>query len=122
MMNLHHDIDSLIQECTSYTANAQHQSQKTDTVTSSRAVWWMMVGINSQLSSILAFLTELKRIQTANSSPCQSSGNHSRRLFQKTIEDLTAKSMAELLGPRSGTAWAGWTGKHKHRVFPSQQQ
>ena len=65
-MNLYHDFDSLIQECTSYTAKAQHQSQTTDTVTSSKAVWWMMVGINAQLSSILAFLTELKRNQTPN--------------------------------------------------------
>ena len=35
---------------------------------------------------------------------------------------LTAKSMAKLLGGRSGTAWAGWTGKHKHRAFPSRLQ
>ena len=32
---------------------------------------------------------------------------------------LTAKSMAKLFGPCSGTAWAGRTGKHKHRAFPS---
>ena len=24
--------------------------------------------------------------------------------------------MAELLGQHSGTAWAGWTGKHKYRA------
>ena len=30
--------------------------------------------------------------------------------------------MAKLLGLRSGTAWAGRTGKHKHRVFPSWRQ
>ena len=35
---------------------------------------------------------------------------------------LTAKSMAKLLGPRSGTAWAGRTGEHKHRAFPSRRQ
>ena len=40
----------------------------------------------------------------------------------KTIEVLTAKSMAELLGPRSGTAWAGRTGEHEQKVFPSLLQ
>ena len=35
---------------------------------------------------------------------------------------LTAKSTAKLLGPRSGTAWAGRTGEHKHRAFPSRRQ
>ena len=30
--------------------------------------------------------------------------------------------MAKLLGPLSGVAWAGLTGKHKHRAFPSLQQ
>ena len=30
--------------------------------------------------------------------------------------------MAKLLGPRSGTAWAGRTGEHKHRAFPSRRQ
>ena len=30
--------------------------------------------------------------------------------------------MAKLLGQRSGTAWAGRTGEHKHRVFPSLLQ
>ena len=35
---------------------------------------------------------------------------------------LAAKSMAELLGQCSATAWAGLTCKHKHRAFPSLQQ
>ena len=35
---------------------------------------------------------------------------------------LTAKSIAELLGPRSGTARAGQTGWHKNRAFPSRWQ
>ena len=30
--------------------------------------------------------------------------------------------MAELLGQRSGTAWAGRTSKHKHRALPSRVQ
>ena len=30
--------------------------------------------------------------------------------------------MAKLLGPLPGFACAGRTGKHKHRVFPSQLQ
>ena len=32
---------------------------------------------------------------------------------------MTAKSMAKLLGQHSSTAWAGLTGKHKHRLFQS---
>ena len=35
---------------------------------------------------------------------------------------VTAKSIAELEGHSSGTAWAGRTGEHKHREFPSQLQ
>ena len=35
---------------------------------------------------------------------------------------LTAKSMGELLGPRSSNAWAGRTREHKHKVFPSWRQ
>ena len=35
---------------------------------------------------------------------------------------LTAKAMAELLGPRSGSALAGLTGEHKRRAFPSRRQ
>ena len=31
-------------------------------------------------------------------------------------------SMAEDLGTQSGTAWAGRTGKHKQRAFPSWRQ
>ena len=30
--------------------------------------------------------------------------------------------MAKLLGQFSNTAWAGQTGEHKHRVFPSRLQ
>ena len=41
---------------------------------------------------------------------------------RKQAKDLTAKSMAKLLGPRFGTAWAGGTGERKHRAFPSRQQ
>ena len=50
---------------------------------------------------------------------------HSQKLFQKTvaIEGLDCKvNAAELLGPCSGTAWAGRTGKYKHRAFPSLLQ
>ena len=35
---------------------------------------------------------------------------------------LTAKSMAQLLGLSSGTAWACQTGEQQHRAFPSLQQ
>ena len=37
-------------------------------------------------------------------------------------KNLTAKSMAKLLGQCSSTAWEGWTGEHRHRVFPSLLQ
>ena len=99
---------------------------------------------HSLQSSISAFSTDLKefkhfgadktfttrcsgsRVQVwVQVSPCLLSGNHSRRLYQKTIrwsKVLTTKSKAKLLGQRSGTAWADWTCKHKHRIFPSLQQ
>ena len=35
---------------------------------------------------------------------------------------LTAKSKAELLGSRFGTAWAGRMGEIKYRAFPSRRQ
>ena len=35
---------------------------------------------------------------------------------------LTSKSIAELLGPRSGTAWVDWTGEHIHNGFPSRRE
>ena len=41
---------------------------------------------------------------------------------RRQSKDLTAISMAKLLGPRSGSACAGRTGKHKHRAFPSRRQ
>ena len=64
----------------------------------------------------------LVRRQSSSLSPCLSSGNHSRRLFKKTSEGFDSKIMAELLGQCSGTAWAGQTGQHKHRVFPCRKQ
>ena len=80
-------------------------------------VWWMRVGIKSQLSSISASLTDLKRIQMPNrlfwdfraditfqrvcqakefnlslsTSLCQSSGNHSQHLFEKTVKAFDCK-------------------------------
>ena len=116
-------------------------------------VWWMRVGINSPMSSFRRFQLTLKefKLHTLYSGIldqinlyikfttrwsectvqvwvqvrfCQSSGNHSRRLFQKTIESLTAKSMAKLLGQRFCTAWAGWGGASINtgcfRVFGSR--
>ena len=38
--------------------------------------------------------------------------------FRRQSKIFRAKSMAKLLRPRSGTAWAGLTGEHKHRAFP----
>ena len=47
---------------------------------------------------------------------CRSSGNHSRRLFQKTIEGFDCKINGQALGA------AGRTGEHKHRALPSRRQ
>ena len=41
---------------------------------------------------------------------------------RRQSKDLTAKSMAKLLGPRSGSACVGRTGEHKNRAFPSRRQ
>ena len=41
---------------------------------------------------------------------------------RRQSKDLTAISMAKLLGPRSGTAWAGLTGEHKHWAIQSRLQ
>ena len=38
---------------------------------------------------------------------------------RRQSKNLTAKSMAKLLGLHSCIAWAGRTGEHKHRAFPS---
>ena len=35
---------------------------------------------------------------------------------RRQSKDLTAKSMAKLLGQHSGTAWAGRTGEHEHSL------
>ena len=40
---------------------------------------------------------------------------------RRQSKDFTAISMAKLLGPHSGTAWAGRSGEHKHRAFPSSK-
>ena len=43
--------------------------------------------------------------------------------YSRTISKiLTAKSISELLGQRSGTAWSGRTGEHPHRAFLSRRQ
>ena len=41
---------------------------------------------------------------------------------RRELKVLTAKSMAELLRARFGTAWAGRTDEIKHRAFSSQRQ
>ena len=51
-----------------------------------------------------------------------SSGNHSQSYSRRQSKVLTAKSMAKLLGQCSSTVWAGLTGKHKHREYPSLLQ
>ena len=73
--------------------------------------------LRSGISEHKLFYNSLFRQQ-----PLQSPGNHSDSLLKaiwktsKVLSQLlTAKSMAELLGPCSGTAWAGRTGKHKSR-------
>ena len=107
-------------------------------------VWWMRIDIHSVLSSILAFSMDLKRISThfvlglpsrwnlcnplvrlqssslsQSSSPCLSSGNHSRRLFQKIIQGLEGKINGQVLQHS-----LGWSDRQafKHRAFPSLWQ
>ena len=86
----------------------------------------MRVGIDAQLSSISAFSTDLKTLEQI-----KPIGQAAEFKFESKLEPLqviwqsfpkayltrqskvlTAKSIAELLGPRSNTAWAGRTGKH----------
>ena len=96
----------------------------------------MRVDNNLPLSSILVFkkkiqtphsllnfilgwqsssLRKFKPLPTSASRLAITPEDYSRR----QLKDLTAKSMAKLFWPRSGTALAGLT---KHRVFLSQQQ
>ena len=104
------------------------------------------VGNNSLLALISTFSTDLKRFQTPHSSFRDSQpeqikplhkfrvqvlvqvldpfchlainpeGYYSRRK-SKDLSHLTAKSMSKILGQRVGLA--SWTGKHRHRAFPS---
>ena len=92
------------------------------------SVWCMTDGIDSPLASILAFSTDLKGIRTPHSlfrdfgahkkfttrwsggrfqvwvqvrapaSGCLSSDNHSRRLYQKAIEDFDCKINGRAFG------------------------
>ena len=58
------------------------------------------------------------RRQSSSLSP---SSSPSPAIWQ-SLPKKGAKSMAKLLGPRSGTACAGRTGEHKLRAFPSRLQ
>ena len=93
----------------------------------------MRVGINSQLSSIWRSKKNLNSTQfiefcsglseqiqpigqaaefkfESNSSPCRSSGNHSQRLFQKTIQGFDFKINGQALGAafQHSFGWSGW--------------
>ena len=95
----------------------------------------------------LASVTDFKRIQTPHiyaaiseaTNPLQLVGQEAefkfklkfeplpviwqslRRLLQKVIKGLCAKSTVKRLGQLSSSACAGRTGEHKHRAFPSRQ-
>ena len=106
----------------------------------------MSVGFNLPLSSISAFSADLKEIKlhtdysgiSEQTKPLQPIGQAADFKFESKfkpgqvicqslpkaiLEDkvLTSKSIAELLGQLSCSAWAGQMGKHKHRVYPSRQ-
>ena len=67
--------------------------------------WWQSSSLSSSLS------------------PCLSSGNLSEGCSSLPEGNRNrAKSTAKLLGPLSCSAWAGRTGEHKHRTFPSWRQ
>ena len=104
--------------------------------------------MDSLQSSISAFPMDLKRIQTPQSllrdfrvdKPLQLVGQAAEFKFEYKLEPgpviwpslpkatpednqgFDSKSMAKLLGPRSGTVCAGRTGEHKHRAIPSRLQ
>ena len=40
-------------------------------------------------------------------------------IWQLLPQAIPEKTIAELFGQRSGKAWAGWTGEHKHRELQS---
>ena len=111
-----------------------------------KAFWWIRVGINSQLSSISAFSTDLKRIQTPHrlflvfwadkTSTTHCSGGRVQVWVQvwapacqlaitpegysrRHSKVLTANQWRGILGqhsPRSCTAWAGRTGQQIQEV------
>ena len=105
----------------------------------------MRVWINSPLVSISASSADLKRIETLHSLFRDFGANETfpttswsvwvqvpvpaghlavtpEGYSRRQLKVLTAKPTAKLLGPCSGTAWAGWKGGHKHRVSLSWQQ
>ena len=105
------------------------------------------VDIDSLLSTILAFSPHLKRIQTQHSlfwdfwadnlynqlvrwqssssspssSPCLSSGNHPRRIFQKTIEGFNCKIDGQALGAALLHS-LGWLDEQAQALFQSLWQ
>ena len=98
-----------------------------------KPVLWVTVGIDSQLSSISVFSTDLKGFRADNLKKFtthQSGGGRFQVWIQvrapvcylaiapkgysrRQSKVLTAKSTSVRLWPRSGTAWAGQTGEHK---------
>ena len=57
-----------------------------------------------------------------SSSPCRSSGNHSQRLFQKTIEGLEVKINGQAFEAALRHCLLRSDRQHKHRVIPSLWQ
>ena len=59
-----------------------------------------------------------------SSSPCHLviTSKLGKGYSRRQAKVLMAEPMTQRLGPRSSRAWAGLTGKHKHKVFASQRQ
>ena len=72
----------------------------------------LILGLQSRWNLYNTMIRQQSSSLSSSLSPCRSSGNYFRTLFQKTIEGFDCKinaMMAKLLGQRSCTAWAGQT-------------
>ena len=76
-------------------------------------------GFRSRLNLCLLITSQSSSL-SPRSSPCLSSGNYSRRPFQKAIEGFDCEINCQALGVELQHSLGGLDGqKHKHRVFPS---
>ena len=103
-------------ECLEHTGGWQH----------SRPQFWYLQPSFKQVKLYKTYpgiLEQIKPLQlVGQAADLKSSAITPEGFSRRQSNYLTAKSIAKLLGQRSSTAWVGWTGKPKHRVFPSRRQ